>query len=194
MIMEIQDMQTIQDMTEKQAKHEFHFLIPRSMKKKLRELTVFKKPIGFSKTVKKILSALRPAIKVEHKWGEQQMSRYRYVSDDKNEVRDHVCAYLDEDVYRELKSIHQDLNFYSIGQIIRDFLDFFLVLVEEYGDDVFSYLESTYKEWEETADLFRLTFREEMRQLRYILHRIEGGRGHLAVYDDTFTPFYIRRF
>jgi hypothetical protein len=181
------------DLRDKQEKHEFHFVIPRSMKKKLRELTVFEKPIGFSKTVVEILSALRPVIKVEHKWGEQRMSRYRYVSTDPDEKRDHVHAYLDEDVYREIKLIHQDLNFYSISQIVRMFLDFFLELVKEHGKDVFSILAANYKKWEEDARDLRITIREEVRQLEQIIPIIEGGRGNLTIYDDTFTPLYFLR-
>jgi hypothetical protein len=178
---------------EKKKKHEFHFVIPRSMKEKLKKLTVFQKPLSFSRTVVKIFNELRPVMKVEHKWGEQRMSKYRYVSPDPDEKRDHVHVYVDEDVYRELKLIHQDLNFYSISQIARMFLDFFLELVDEYGIDVFSVLAANYKRWEEDAKIFRLTMREAVRQLYEILPRIEGENGHLTIYDDTFTPLYFLR-
>jgi ferredoxin-thioredoxin reductase catalytic subunit len=190
---DIPDVQDIPEMYEKQEKHEFHFVIARRMKEKLKELHVFEKSMGFSKTVTEILAVLRPVIQVEHKWGEQRMSRYRYVSDDKDEKRDHVCAYMDEDVYRELKLIHQDLNFYSISQIIRGFLEFFLDLVEEYGADVFKELKKVYKRWEELARECRLTLREEVRQLFNILPIIEGGNGNLTIYDHTFTPLYFLR-
>jgi hypothetical protein len=183
----------VYEMKDEQKKHEFHFVIPRGMRKKLKELTVFKKPLGLSGIIVEILKKLRPVVKVEHKWGEQRMSRYRYVSENKNEKRDHVHAYLDEDIYRELKLIHQNLNFYSIGQILRGFLEFFLDLVEEHGNNVFSFLARNYKRWEEDARDLRLTLREQIRQLYKILPRIEGGNGHLTVYDDTFTPFYILR-
>jgi hypothetical protein len=181
------------NMQDKQKKHEFHFVIRRSMRERLKKLTVFEKPLCFSAIIKKILKVLRPAIKVEHKWGVQRMSKYRYVSPDPDEERDHIHVYIDKDVYRELKLIHQDLNFYSIGQIMRMFLDLFLELVEEYGKNVFKYLKRTYKEWRDIAKNFRLTLREEVRQLNKILPMIEGGNGHLSIYDSTFTPFWIRR-
>jgi hypothetical protein len=181
------------DTQDVQKKHEFHFVVPRSMRENLKKLTVFEKPTCFSKTVVKILEALRPVIKVEHKWGEQRMSKYRYVSDDPDEKRDHVHTYLDEDVYRELKLIHQDLNFYSISQIVRMFLDFFLELVKEHGKNVFSILAENYKRWEEDAKDFRLTLREAVRQLYRILPWIEGGNGNLTIYNDTFTPLYFLR-
>jgi hypothetical protein len=182
-----------QDMQDVKKKHEFHFVLSRSMREKLKNLSVFKTPMGFSKTVAKILEVLRPVIKVEHKWGEQRMSRYGCVSDDPDEPRDHVHSYLEEDVYRELKLIHQDLNFYSIGQIVRMFLDFFLELVKEHGKNVFSFLARNYKRWEKDAEEFRLTSREAARQLIDILPRIEGGNGNLTIYDHTFTPLYFLR-
>jgi hypothetical protein len=177
----------------KKKKHEFHFVIPRNMTESLKKLRVFKKTMGFSKTVTKILKVLHPVIKVEHKWGEQRMSKYRYVSEDKDEKRDHVHAYLDEKVYRELKLIHQDLNFYSIGQIVRMFLDFFLELVKEYGRNVFSVLASNYKRWKSQAKDCRRTLREEVRQLSELLPFIEGGSGHLTIYNDSFAPLYFLR-
>jgi hypothetical protein len=183
----------IQSIKNEQEKHEFHFVIARSMREKLKELNVFKNPMSFSGIVAKIPSVLQPVVKVEHKWGEQRMSKYLYVSNNPDEKRDHVHAYLDENVYRELKLIHQDLNFYSISQIVRMFLDFFLELVEEHGENTLRYLKLTYKRWKEDADDFRLTYREEVRQLCRILPMIKGGHGHLSLYDDNFTPFSIFR-
>jgi hypothetical protein len=191
--MEDQNMQVIQCTKEKQVKHEFHFVIARSMRESLKDLKVFKKPLSLSKTIVEILKALRPLVKAEQKWGEQRMSKYRYISDDRDEKRDHVCAYLNEDVYRELKLIHQDLNFYSISQIVRGFLGLFLELVKTHGSKVFRYLKRTFRKWSEITNSLRLTMREELRQLWRILPLIPGRKGVLVVYDNTFTPFYTLR-
>jgi hypothetical protein len=190
MQMKVQDIRNIQD---KEKKHEFHFVIARTIREHLKNLTVFKKPMSFSGIIAEILKILRPVIKGEHKWGEQRMSKYRYVSEDKDEKRDHVHTYLDEDVYRELKLIHQDLNFYSIGQIVRGFVDFFLELVKEHGDNVFKELKKIYKRWKEQANSDRLTLREYLRHIWRLLPFIEGGNGHLSFYDNSFTPFWIIR-
>ena len=178
---------------EKVKKHNFHFVVPRSMKERLKNLDVFEKSLNFSQTIKCILKELAPMIKVKQKWGEQQMSRYLHVSEDEEEKRDHVYAYLDEDVYRELKSIHQDLNFYSIGQIVRGFCEFFLDLADEHGKGLFEELERNFKEWERIARNFRLTLREELQHLLRIIPLLRGGKGHLTLYDSHFTPFYILR-
>ena len=178
---------------EQVKKHNFHFIIARSIKERLKNLDVFEKSLNFSQTIRRILSELAPLIKVKHKWGEQQMSRYIYVSEDEDEKRDHVYAYLDEDVYRELKLIHQDLNFYSIGQIVRGFCEFFLDLADEFGKGLFKVLERNFKEWEVIARTLRLTLREELQHLLRIIPLLPGGKGHLTLYDSHFIPFYILR-
>jgi hypothetical protein len=174
-------------------KHNFHFVLARSMKERLKNLDVFEKSLNFSQTINRILSELTPLIKVKHKWGEQQRSKYLYVSEDEDEKRDHVYAYLDEDVYRKLKLIHQDLNFYSIGQILRGFCEFFLDLVDEFGRGVFKVLARNFEKWKDISSAFRLTFREELQHLLRIIPLLPGGKGILTIYDSHFTPFYIRR-
>jgi hypothetical protein len=176
--------------TIKQKKHKFHFVIPESMREKIKNLDVFQKSMGFSKTVGEILSELAPVIRVEHDWGEQRMSKYTYVSEDPDEPRDHVCVYLDEDVYRELKMIHHDLNVYSIAQIIRGVCEFFLELVDEFGIDVFDVLARNYERWEKDAEECRLTHRQKAALLLQIIPLLPGNRGLLTMYDKHFAPFY----
>jgi hypothetical protein len=174
----------------KRKKHKFHFVIPESMGEKIKNLDVFEEPMGFSETVAEILSELAPVIKVEHDWGEQRMSKYGYVSDDPDEPRDHVCVYLDEDVYRELKLIHHDLNFYSIAQIVRGVCEFFLELVDEVGDDVFEVLARNYERWEKDVEECRLTNREKATLLLQLIPLLPGKKGLITLYDKYFTPFY----
>jgi hypothetical protein len=170
--------------------HEFHFVIPESMKERLKKLDVFKNVAGVSGTVVKILSTLAPALRQEHKWRMQRMSKYRYISPDPDEERKHVHTYLDEDAYRELKLIHHDLNFYSIAQIVRMMLELFFGLLDEYGDDIFKELEKLFKEWEEFSEAFRLTLREELRHLWEISQHIPENRRIITLYDEHFAPFW----
>ena len=173
--------------------HEFHFLIAGSMKKCLENLDIFRGFRSLSGIVVRVLSLLSPIVKREHKWGEQRMSRYKHVSDNPDEVREHVHAYLPTDLYRELKLIHQDLNFFSIAQICREFLEIFIGLVEVYGDNVLQELESMYKQWEEEADENSLTLREYIRQLMIIVQHLPKKNRLLNVYDGHFSPFWILR-
>ena len=58
------------------------------------------------------------------------MSKYMNVCDDPDVTRDHVHVYVPIGLYRELKLLHQGLNFYSIAQFVRGLLEWFLVFVE----------------------------------------------------------------
>jgi hypothetical protein len=163
----------------------------RSMRKKIMSLDLYDETKNLSRVIMKILTLLIPVIEREHKWGEQRMSRYMYVSVDPEEKRDHVHAYLPPAMYRRLKLMHQDLNFYSIAQIIRGFLEFFLDLVEEYGKDVFKELKRLFKKWEGENKKNRLTPRKILRQLGIILLHLKGQKKLVNVYDAYFTPFWI---
>ena len=102
--------------------HEFHFVLDRGMKNNLMDLELYRKIGNLSGVITRVLTLIAPVIKREHKWGEQMSSRYLPVCEDPDEIREHVHAYLQEEVYRELKLLHQDLNCYSIAQLLRGFL------------------------------------------------------------------------
>ena len=122
---------------DKQYIHVFHFIMDRGMKKELKKLDMYEKEGSLYGVIMRIFSILTTIIKKEHKWGEQRVSRYLPVCDDPDEIREHVQVYFPEKVYRQLKLMHQDLNVYSIAQLLRRFLILFLNLVKEYGKNVF---------------------------------------------------------
>ncbi|MBN2535436.1 MAG: hypothetical protein JXB88_21335, partial [Spirochaetales bacterium] len=170
--------------------HEFHFVIAQSMRIRLEELDVFKGLHEISGIVVRILLLLVPVIKREHDWGKQRNSRYKYVSTDLVEKRVHTHAYLPEDLYRELKLIHQDLNFFSMAQIVRFFIEMFFELVNVYKEDVLKELESTYKRWRKEARENRLTLRQYIRQLMIIIQHLLPGKRIINIYNHHFMPFW----
>ena len=173
--------------------HEFHFILDRGMKSDLMDLELYKMTGNLSGVIAKILSLIGPVIKREHKWGEQRESRYLPVCDDPDEVREDVRAYLPEKVYRELKLIHQDLNFYSIAQLLRGCLRFFLDLVKKYGDKTFEVLQRLYRQWNKENEKNSLTPREVLRQLGRIIRHLPGQTGQINLYCRDFSPFWIFR-
>ena len=171
--------------------HVFHFVMDRGMKKKLINLDIFKKSGSLSSVIVKIFSLLAPLIKKEHKRGEQRVSRYLPVCNDADEIREHVHVYFPGEVYRQLKLIHQDLNVYSIAQLTRGFLRFFLALVKEYGNNVFQELRKLFKQWKEEDGKIRLTPRQIVQQLLQIIQHFSGKNKLINIYDRHFSPSWI---
>ena len=170
--------------------HEFHFIITRSMKKCLNNLDRFSNLSGI---IVKVLSLLAPILKREHKWGKQRMSHYMPVCDNPDEIREHVHAYLPEGLYRELKLLHQNLNVFSIAQIVREFLGIFLGLYEKYGNHVFKELEKMYRQWDKETSKTGLTLRQYLRQLWKVLQHISGENRLVTVYNSHFSPYWTLR-
>ena len=173
--------------------HDFHFVIDREMKKKLNSLVLFQKSKSLSGIMVKILQLLTPVIGKEHKWGKQRFSRYQAVCDNPEEIREHVHMYVPDELYRELKLLHQDLNFYSIAQLVRGLVNFFLGLVEVYKNEVFLELEKSFARWRSEDEETRLTSREFMRQLWKIIRFLPGKNRLVTVYNDEYSPFWVLR-
>ena len=171
--------------------HEFHLVMDRGMKKNLTSLDMYKDVGSLSGVIVKIFSLLIPIIMREHKWGKQRMSRYLPVCKDSDEVRDHVHVYFPMDKYRQLKLMHQDLNVYSIAQLVRGFLNLFLSMVNEFGDDVYQELTKLFMRWKEEMGKNHLTPRNFLRQLIIILRHIQGNNRLVNCYNSNYSPFWI---
>jgi hypothetical protein len=52
-------------------------------------------------------------------------SRYKKIAGDK-EKRYHIHVYIPEAMYRQLKQMHEYLNFYSMAQILREIIEIYL--------------------------------------------------------------------
>ena len=169
----------------------FHFVMDRGMKKDLKKLDMYAEKGSLSGVIVKIFSFLAPLVKKEHKWGEQRLSRYLPVCDDPDEIREHVHVCFPGEMYRQLKLIHQDLNVYSIAQLLRGFLRFFLGLVNEYGNNVFQELKRLFKQWKKEDGKIRLTPREIVQQLLLIIQHFSGKNRLINIYDRQFSPSWI---
>ena len=173
--------------------YEFHFVMGRDMKKDFMNMAKHEQLGSLSGVIVKILSLLGPALEKEHKWGKQRMSRYLPVTGNPDEKREHVHLYLPGIIYSQLKLMHQDLNFYSIAQLIREFLEFFLGMFEVYGDDVFQKLGRVFKKWSEEEAKNRLTPRKFIRQLNRILRHLPGKNRLINIYNGHYSPFWVFR-
>ena len=173
--------------------HEFHFILDSEMKQNLRDLPIYKATGSISGTIVKILLLLIPALEKEHKWGEQRMSRYIPVNENPDINREHIHTYIPNNLYRRMKLMHQDLNCYSIAQLVREFLKFYFDLVKKFGENIYKELKMLFKQWELEVEKTRLSPRKFIRQLVEILQHLPGQNRLINLYNRQFSPFWIFR-
>jgi hypothetical protein len=197
-----------EDTMNKKEVHDFHLIMDQKMKKRLGGLKFFRDCQGLSRVIVNILQLLSPVVKREHRWGEQRMSRYKNVCTDPDEIRENVHVYLPGNLYRELKLMHQDLNFYSIAQMVREFLEWFLEFVdghlhkndnrgstnvEQCEGDALVELKAIFSQWKKEEADDRLTLCEYMRQLFRIIRHLPEKNRYVNIYNKDFSPFWILR-
>ncbi|MBN1698795.1 MAG: hypothetical protein JW881_14865 [Spirochaetales bacterium] len=173
--------------------HEFHFIMTDRMREKLHNLTLFGSRRSLSGIIVGILSCVDPLIIKEHKWGRQRMSRYRAVSEDPDERREHAHVYLSENMYRKIKLLHADLNCFSIAQLVRGLLELFLAMVERYGNKVIEEFEKRFKQWSVEEKRLQQSPRRNLRQLFTIIQHLPGRNILISLYASHFLPFWILR-
>ena len=178
---------------ENRKEHKFHMMIGRKMRESLESLPGFSDDKDVPGLIGKILTFLKPLLEKEHQQCKQQYSRYRLVSPDRTEEREHMNLDLPEKVYRFLKIMHQDMNFYSIGQIIRKYLELFLKLVKLFGAKTLIVLNMIFNKWRKNDQKHGFTVREKLIQLRNMLHYIPGRNRLLTLYKRDYSPFRVFR-
>ncbi|MBN1700103.1 MAG: hypothetical protein JW881_21510 [Spirochaetales bacterium] len=173
--------------------HEFHFIIPVSMKNNLKNLSFYGSTGSMSGVVARIVSFIDPLITKEHQWGRQRMSRYKPVSSLPDEKREHIHVYFPEEIYRKIKLLHSDLNCYSMAQFLRGILRLFLWFVERYGVDVFQKFKKVFNRFKREDKDLRHDPRMNLRQLFRIIRHIPGKNRLVSIYTHDNSPFWILR-
>jgi hypothetical protein len=148
--------------------HDFHFIMDREMKEELVNLDMFYHSKNFSGLVVKILELLLPRIEGEHFFGKERGSRYRLVNEDMDVKREGVHIYLPVKLYRRFKLMHQDLNVYSMAQLMRDFLWLFLWLARMYGKNLMRGLQKLLAKWKKKNETKFLSLKDK-RQFIYLI-------------------------
>jgi hypothetical protein len=87
------------------------------------------------------------------------------------------------------------LNFYSITQLVRGFLRFFLGLVGIFEGEVIIKLKNLFARWkeEEEEEELRQAPRDFLLQLWKIIQHLPGRNRLVTIYDHQFTPFWTFR-
>jgi hypothetical protein len=171
---------------------DFHFIIDEELKRQLLDRQIFKDTAGFSGTIVKILQLMYPRIEKEHFFGNERFSCYQFVTPDLTVDRQNVHVYLPLDLYRRLKLIHQDLNFYSIAQFLRWMLQLFLHLRSSHGSNLKQKLAALLALWRKQNAVVDLP-QEIVRQLFKFRSRKPGKPRLVNIYNPGFSPLAVLR-
>ena len=172
--------------------YEFHFKLDLEMKNRLKGVAMFKNTRSLSGLIVRILKWLSPRIEKEHIFGKQRMSMYKFVNDDMDIKRESVHVYLPDYLYRKLKLMHQDLNFYSMAQLLRFILGIFLDVTEKYGNKIIYKLKRILKHWKAKKKNRKYKYKS-IRQLMHFLYQNPVNSNFFTIYSNKFAPISIFR-
>ena len=124
----------------------------------------------------KVLDTTIPLLEKFHFKREEQDSCYKEIEEyrypKKNYLRREediekvvsIHCYMPELLYRKLKQVKGDLNFYSIAQLVRELMRFFLWLYDRYGMRCLKLLELFAERAEKVKEMYRRS-KDTLRQL-----------------------------
>jgi hypothetical protein len=171
---------------EKKKAYNFHFVMDTDMIKELKKLNLHHETHSFSDLIVTIFSKLAPGLENKYFYGTQMESRYKLVSNKPETLRKHVHVYMPHYLYRQLKLLHQDLNYYSIAQLVREFLRFFLDLVKEFGENYQEELLNILEKWENENSKKQFTKKSYKQLLQFIQENSSIVR-LLSIYSNIYT-------
>ncbi|MBN2533649.1 MAG: hypothetical protein JXB88_12190 [Spirochaetales bacterium] len=166
----------------------FHFKMDSKMIDDLTDLDLFQKTQSMAGTINRILLQFFAVIEKEHMFGVQRQSRYTLINEDKKVKRKHVTVHLPEYMYRRLKMLHDDLNFFSIAQLLRWLIAGYVDLVKTYGDRWVRKLVTLIRRWQKDSrdSHFLLKY---IHQLFELTTELEWIIQKYAIYCLHFSPY-----
>ena len=170
---------------------EFHFVLNEKSDEKLMILKEKLDIKSMSKTIVMILDQMMPYIEKHEISFEDKRSRYRYVGEE-DEYRRHIHAYMPESLYKRLKKIHHDINYYSMAQFLRKIIEVYLKDCFKMGIEKHeAMLGRVRKQWNMEKRRFLAKGMRHVRQL--VLPGCQPPPVVTVTYDDLFLPMIIQR-
>jgi hypothetical protein len=168
--------------------HEFHFILNQKLYfELLKQSKLLNK--NLSTTIVFAFENLNSSIEKNHLSSQEKGSKYKKITmpDEKNY---HIHCYLPENLYRKLKHIHHDLNTFSLAQIMRKIIEYFLIGCFKYGDsDFIMRLEKINKNWEIKKSIYRREKRIFIRQMSYNYNQLLYC---ITTYGVNSSPYLIQ--
>ncbi|MBN2531304.1 MAG: hypothetical protein JXB88_00360 [Spirochaetales bacterium] len=166
----------------------FHFKMDTKMIDDLKSLDLFQKTRSMAVAINCILLQFFTVIEKEHMFGAQRESRYELINEDREVKRKHVTVSIPDYIYRRLKMLHDDLNFFSIAQLLRWLISGYVDFVKKYGDRWVRKLVTIIRRWQKDTknSRFLLTYINQLfectSELTWIILKY-------AIYCLHFSPY-----
>ncbi len=144
------------------TKKEFNFMINEELALLLKDYCE-KRNIDCTKAINKILKIMLPLLKKHHFFSKEDNCRYRII-----DAVGRIHCYIDKKIYRKLKAVHSDLNFYSIAILIRYLLKNFFILLAKKNNKV--------KGVKRMMERFNEKFKKRCEELNYEIEKIKGKK------------------
>ncbi|MBN2534330.1 MAG: hypothetical protein JXB88_15690 [Spirochaetales bacterium] len=170
----------------------FHFKMDSKMIDDLKKIDLFQRTLCLDRTINHILLQFFSVIEKEHLYGVQRHSRYELINEDKNVKRKHITVYLPEFMYRRLKMLHDDLNFFSIAQLFRWVISGYVDFVKRYGSRWIRKLVTIIRRWQKDTrnSRFLLTYIHQLfectTELVWLIQKYALYSLHFSPYRDFF--------
>ena len=110
---------------------EFDFVINQALFNKIENLKE-KNNKNFSVIVREIILLMLPILRKKHLFEKRRKKDYKFIN-----AIEKIRVFLPEEVYNELKLVHDQLNSFSIATLIRELLEIYFAGIETYGEEKF---------------------------------------------------------
>jgi hypothetical protein len=173
----------------KNMNHDLHFMLNEMTLKKLMKISRAMNIKTISGTIVAIIEFLTPYLEKNQIEFQNRESRYKQIADP-DEKRYHIHAYLPEKIYRQLKELHQYLNFYSLAQILREIIEIYLKDFFKNG------LKKVVKKYQKVIRMWKMkkVMKKGGEFLRQLSLPDKSSRGISVKYDMNFHPYSIIYF
>ncbi|HOJ63342.1 MAG TPA: hypothetical protein PLE45_02870 [Spirochaetota bacterium] len=110
---------------------EFDFVINQVLFNKIENLKKINNR-NFSVIVREIILLMMPVLRKKHLYEKRRKKDYKFINGTEK-----IRVFLPEEIYNELKLVHDQLNSFSIATLIRELLEIYFIGIETYGEKKF---------------------------------------------------------
>ena len=165
--------------------HELHFIAGEKMFNTIEKISK-EMDRSFSATIIIIYLYLIPFFEKNHLIAQEKESKIEAVGSEE-EIRRHIHCYLPQELYRKLKLFHQDMNTYSMAQIMRKMMHYFIIGYNKYGLESFiERLKNCKGIWDEMKEKF-------IKDMKFFKKRITNKNSKYTfintIYTDHYSPY-----